>query len=149
VNEKTSEEISESIISELLTSTNVEGVWEWRGEKPQTLIDHLRAGKAKYLSQEVWDVVANYLEDTYKKGNKRPKENNYYRDKFIIEEYKKCEETMRDSERYKLIDGKMRKRWGSKKAPDGFRPVGESQIRKIVDGFKEELKLAVEFKNNK
>jgi hypothetical protein len=33
-----------------------------------------------------------------------------------------------------------------KKAADGIRPIGDSQIRKIVDEFKEEQKLDDEFK---
>jgi hypothetical protein len=144
VNEKTSKIISEIIINELELCDKDGNFLEWSGEKPEMLIQQLRKKKAKYLSQEVWVAVASYLEDNYKKSNKRPKEENYFRDQFIIEEYKKIKGTLRDSEIYSLIERMLKK-----KAADGIRPIGDSQIRKIVDEFKEEQKLADEFENNK
>ena len=144
MNEKTSEIISEAIINELELCDKDGNFLEWSGEKPKKLIDHLMAGNAKYLSQEVWVAVAFYLEGNYKKSNKRPKEENYFRDQFIIEEYKKIKGTMRDSEIYRLIERMLKK-----KTADGIRPIGDSQIRKIVDEFKKEQSLADEFENNK
>jgi hypothetical protein len=130
--------LSQEIIGELIEKETTEDGRQWRLIKPACLIGLLKGGKADLITQDTWNVVADYLETFYRKRQGGQEKDTYLRDKLIYRHYCKLR-SRGDTHEGALLtladqsfDGEF---------------IGEKAIAKVVTNFNKEKKTILKEQN--
>ncbi len=120
---ETGEFISNAIIGEIATDKTID-----------TLLSQIRAGHARYINQEAWDVVASFLE-TKLYGRRKTKEVDLWlRDKIVGDEFIKL---IQEGVPQKIAYGNLADKHG----------LSEPLVKAIANKARKQNKLILESQN--